>query len=74
MKILQLNEKGGLPVQFKWFYHLPIHNKKYIPDEFKKEMYPYCINYCLIKVENKELQKFVSNSFASLLLKYQHMQ
>ena len=56
MKILQLNEKDGLPVQSKWFNHLPIHNEKNIPDEFKDEKYLYCTNYPLIKAEHKELQ------------------
>ena len=60
-----MNEKDGLPVESKWFNHLPIHNEKYVPDEFKKENYPYCMNYPLIKVEDKELQKFESNPFAS---------
>ena len=64
-KALQLNEKDGLPVQSKRFNHLPIHNKKYIPDEFKKEKYLYCMNYPLIKVENKEILQFESNPFAS---------
>ena len=65
MKILQLNEQFGLPVQLKRFNYLPIHNEKCIPDEFKKEKYPYCMNYPLIKEEDKELQKFQSNPFAS---------
>ena len=65
MKILQLNEKDGLPVQLKWFHHSPPRNKKYIPDEFKKKNYPYYMNYPLIKVENMELQQFKSNQFAS---------
>ena len=60
-----MNEKDGLPVQWKWFNHLPIHNKKYIPDELKKENYPYCLNNPLIKKEHKELQQFKSNSSAS---------
>ena len=34
MKMLQLNEKDGLPIALKWFNYLPIHNKKYIRDEF----------------------------------------
>ena len=38
MKILQLNEKDGLPVKSKWLNHLPIHNEKYIPDEFRNEI------------------------------------
>ena len=37
MKILQLNEYDGLPVQIKWFDHLNIHNKKNFPDEIKNE-------------------------------------
>ena len=53
-KILQLHEKDVSPVQLKWFDHLPIHNKKYIPDKFKKEKYPYCTSYPLIKVEHQE--------------------
>ena len=65
MKILQLNEKDGLLFQLKWFNHLTIHNEKYIPDKFKKENYPYCMNYPLIKVQQKELQQFDSNPFAS---------
>ena len=56
MKILQMNEMDGLPVQLKWFNHLPIDNKKCIPDDFKKDNYLYCMNYPLIKVENNELQ------------------
>ena len=35
-KILQLNEN-----------HLPNHNENYNPDDFKKENYPYCMNYPL---------------------------
>ena len=62
---MQLNEKDGLPVHLKWFNHLSIHNKKYIPNEFKKENYPYCMYYPLIKIEDKELQQFGSNPFAS---------
>ena len=54
MKILKLNEKDGLPIESKLFYHVPIHNEKYVPDEFKKENYPYCLAYPLIKVEDKE--------------------
>ena len=57
-----MNEKDGLPVKLK---HLPIHNEKYIPNQFKRESYPYCMNYPLIKVEDKELQQFESNPFAS---------
>ena len=63
--MLQLNEKDGLLVQLNWFHHLPFHNKKYIPDEFKKEKYPYCVIYLSIKVDDKELQQFESNPFAS---------
>ena len=53
MKILQLNEKDGLLIHIKWFNHLPNHNEKYVPDEFRKENYPYCLNYPLIKVEDQ---------------------
>ena len=59
MEILQLNEKDGLPVKSNWF------NEKYVPNESKKEKYPYCLNYPLIKVEDKKLQEFESNPFAS---------
>ena len=52
-------------VQLKWFNHLPIHNEKFVPDEIKKENCPYCLNNPLINVEDKELQKFESNTFAS---------
>ena len=65
MKILQLNEKCGLPVELKSFNHLRIHNEKYIPNEFKKEKYPSYMNYSLIKVEDNKLQQFESNPFAS---------
>ena len=65
MKILQLNEKDSLPVQLKLFHHLPIHNEKYVPDEFKKEKYSYCINNPLIKVERKELQQFESQEVST---------
>ena len=54
MKLLKLNEKDGLLVQIKWFYHLPFHNEKYISDEFKKVKYPYYMNYPFMKVENKK--------------------
>ena len=54
--ILQMNEKDVLLVESKWLNHLPMHNEKYISDEFRKENYPYCLNYTLIKVEDKELQ------------------
>ena len=64
MKVLQLNEKDGLPVK-KWFNHLPIRNKKYISDVFKNENYPYCMNHPLIKVEDKKLQRSECNPFAS---------
>ena len=47
------------------FDHLPIHNEKYIPDEFKKENYPYCMNNPSIKIEDKKLQKFESYPYAS---------
>ena len=61
MKTLQMNEKDGLPVELKWFNCLPIHNEKYIPDEFKKGKYTYCMNNPLIKVEHKKLQQFERN-------------
>ena len=61
MKILQMNKKDGLPVKSIWFNHLPIHNEKYVPDKFRKGKYPYCLNYPLIKVDNKKLQQFESN-------------
>ena len=35
MKILQSNENDGLPVEIKWFNHLPIINEKTIPDDLK---------------------------------------
>ena len=55
-----------MPIKSKLFNHLlPIHNEKYIPDEFKKENYLCCLNYPLIKVEDTELQQFESNPFAS---------
>ena len=50
---------------FNWFNHLPIHNEEYIPDEFKKEKYLYCMNYPLIKRENKVLRQFENNLFVS---------
>ena len=62
IKILQLNEKDGLSVKLKWFNHLPIQKEKYVPDELKKENYPYCMNYPLIKVEHKEYAKNCYNN------------
>ena len=60
-----MNEKDGLPVELKWFNHLPIHNEKFVPNEFRRENYPYYLSYPLMKVEDNELQKFESNPFAS---------
>ena len=37
MKILQLNENDDLPVQIKWFNHLPNQNKKNILYELKNK-------------------------------------
>ena len=65
MKILQLNEKDGLPVQLKWFNHLPIYNEKDIPNYFNEDKYPTCINYPSIQVDHEEIQQFESNPFAS---------
>ena len=55
--VCQSNQNG--------FNHIPIHNEKYVFDEFRRENYPYCLNYPLIKVEDNEWKKFESNPFAS---------
>ena len=57
-KILQIDGKDGLPVEAKWFNHLPTYNKKDLPTDFETNYYPQCINYTLLKAESKELDQF----------------
>ena len=40
MKILQIDENDGLPVEAKWFNHLPIHDEKDLPIDFATHDYP----------------------------------
>ena len=65
IKILQFDEKDGLPVEAKWFNHLPIHNEKDLPLEFEASDYPQCLNYTFLKVEPEELDLFENNPFST---------
>ena len=65
MKILQSNERDILPVEAKWFDHLPIYDVKNLSRDFVTYDYPLCINYTVLKVEPKELDQFENNRFTS---------
>ena len=65
IKILQFDEKDGLPVEAKWFNHLPIHNEKHLPLDFETSEYPKCLNYTFLKVEPEEMDLFENNPFST---------
>ena len=65
MKILQIDEKDGLPVEAKWFHHSQIYDKKDLPTDFVTYDYPQCINERFLKVEPKELDQFENNPFTT---------
>ena len=65
MKILQLIEKDVLPIDTKWFNHLPIHNKKDLPTDFVSCDYPQLISYPFLKVEPKKLDQSKNNQFTT---------
>ena len=65
IKILLFDEKDGLPVEAKWFNHLPIHNEKDLPLDFETSEYPKCLNYTFLKVEPEEMDLFENNPFST---------
>ena len=65
MKILQIDEKDVLPVEAKWFNHLPIYDKKDLPTDFVTYDYSQCINYLFIKIEPMELDHYENDPFTT---------
>ena len=61
MKILQINDEDGLPVEAKWFNSLPIYDEKDLPTDFVAYDYSQRIKYTFPKVEPKELDQFATN-------------
>ena len=74
MKILKINEKDGLPVEAKWFNHIPIYDEKDLLTDFVTYDYPQYIYYTFLKVESKELDRFENNpctmNFSQEIQKY----
>ena len=65
MKILQINEKDSLPIETKWFNHLPTNDGQDLLTDFLTYDQRQYINYRFLNVELKELDHFKNYRFTT---------